>query len=61
MERTQGDADLGVSARAGSGALGGLGDLGNLGDLEDLLGGRSPEELQGLIDQLLGGADPGAA
>ena len=52
MERTSGDADLGVSAGSGTGALGGL---------EDLLGGRSPEELQGLIDQLLGGADPGAA
>ena len=52
MDRTKGDADLGVSGTAGAGALGGL---------EDLLGGRSPEELQGLIDQLLGGADPGAA
>ncbi len=52
MDRTKGDADLGVSGGSGGGALGGLGDL---------LGGRSPEELQGLIDQLLGGADPGAA
>ncbi len=52
MDRTKGDADLGVSGTTGAGALGGL---------EDLLGGRSPEELQGLIDQLLGGADPGAA
>ncbi|MGN6574563.1 MAG: M1 family aminopeptidase, partial [Nocardioides sp.] len=52
MERARGDGDLGVSGGSGAGALGGL---------EDLLGGRSPEELQRLIDQLLGAADPGAA
>jgi hypothetical protein len=51
MDRTKGDTDLGVSGRSGAGALGGL---------EDLLGGRSPEELQGLIDQLLGGAGAAA-